>query len=94
MTLLLQLEVLAKFAKDHEALVIKTAIVEGKLLSKEEVMELSKLPNKEGMLSMLLACLKPRPVSKVARAVKGQKLTKKQTDLQAAPAEAELETAE
>ena len=45
--------VLAKFAKDHEALVIKTAIVEGKLLSKEEVMELSKLPNKEGMLSML-----------------------------------------
>ena len=50
--------VLAKFAKDHEALVIKTAIVEGKLLSKEEVMELSKLPNKEGMLSMLLACLK------------------------------------
>ena len=61
--------VLAKFAKEHEALVIKTAIVEGKLLSKEEVMELSKLPNKEGMLSMLLACLKA-PVSKVARAVK------------------------
>lgn len=81
--------VLAKFAKDHEALVIKTAIVEGKLLSKEEVMELSKLPNKEGMLSMLLACLKA-PVSKVARAVKA--VADKEADGSAeaaAPAEAE-----
>lgn len=81
--------VLAKFAKDHEALVIKTAIVEGKLLSKEEVMELSKLPNKEGMLSMLLACLKA-PVSKVARAVKA--VADKEAEgsaEEAAPAEAE-----
>ena len=85
--------VLAKFAKEHEALVIKTAIVEGKLLSKEEVMELSKLPNKEGMLSMLLACLKA-PVSKVARAVKA--VADKEADgsaEEAAPAEADLEEA-
>ena len=76
-------------SKEHEALVIKTAIVEGKLLSKEEVMELSKLPNKEGMLSMLLACLKA-PVSKVARAVKA--VADKEADgsaEEAAPAEAE-----
>ena len=47
-------------------------------------MELSKLPNKEGMLSMLLACLKA-PVSKVARAVKA--VADKEAD--GAPAEAE-----
>ena len=77
------------FGHDDEALVIKTAIVEGKLLSKEEVMELSKLPNKEGMLSMLLACLKA-PVSKVARAVKA--VADKEAEgsaEEAAPAEAE-----
>lgn len=52
-------------------------------------MELSKLPNKEGMLSMLLACLKA-PVSKVARAVKA--VADKEADGSAeaaAPAEAE-----
>ena len=72
--------VLAKFAKDHEALVIKTAIVEGKLLSKEEVMELSKLPNKEGMLSMLLACLKA-PVSKKQKDLQKKQLLQKQKQL-------------
>lgn len=61
--------VLAKFAKDHEALVIKAGIVEGKLLSLEQVNELAKLPSREGMYSMLLACLQA-PVSKFARVVK------------------------
>lgn len=61
--------VLAKFAKDHEALVIKAGVVEGKLLSLEEVNELAKLPGRDGMYSMLLACLQA-PVSKFARVVK------------------------
>lgn len=61
--------VLAKFAKDHEALVIKAGMVEGKVLDVEEIKEISKLPNREGMYSMLLAMLK-EPVSKVARAIK------------------------
>ena len=61
--------VLAKFAKDHQALVIKAGIVEGKLLSLEEVNELAKLPGRDGMYSMLLACLQA-PVSKFARVVK------------------------
>ncbi|WP_289811512.1 50S ribosomal protein L10 [Thomasclavelia cocleata] len=60
--------VLAKFAKDHEALVIKAA-VEGKLLNVEEVKEISSLPNREGMYSMLLGMLQA-PVSKFARVVK------------------------
>lgn len=61
--------VLAKFAKDHEALVIKAGMVEGKILDVEEVKEISKLPNREGMYSMLLGMLQA-PVSKFARVVK------------------------
>ena len=61
--------VIAKFAKDHEALVIKAAVVEGELLTVDEVKEISKLPNREGMYSMLLGMLQA-PVSKFARVVK------------------------
>ena len=61
--------VIAKFAKDHEALVIKAAVVEGKLLTVDEVKEISKLPNREGMYSMLLGMLQA-PVSQFARVVK------------------------
>lgn len=61
--------VLAKFAKKNEKLVIKGGLVEGKILNKEQLIELSKLPNKEGMLSMLLSVLQA-PVSGFARAVK------------------------
>ena len=45
---------LANFAKDHEALVIKAGIVEGKVLEVEEINEIAKLPGREGMYSMLL----------------------------------------
>ena len=61
--------ILAKFAKKHDALVIKSGIVEGRVLPKEEIMAVSNLPGREGMYSMLLCCLK-EPVAKVARAVK------------------------
>ena len=56
------------FGKDHEALQIKAAYIEGKFLPKEEVMAVAKLPNREGMYSMLLACMK-EPVAKVARVI-------------------------
>ena len=61
--------VLAEFAKKHKALVIKAGYVEGKFLPQEEVIAVSKLPNREGMYSMLL-CVMKEPVSKVARAIK------------------------
>ena len=61
--------ILAEFAKKHEALVIKAGYVEGKYLPQEEVLAVSKLPNREGMYSMLL-CVMKEPVSKVARAIK------------------------
>ncbi len=60
--------VLAKFAKKHKALVLKKGIVEGKVVDEDTIRELSTLPNREGMLSMLLSCLQA-PVSSFARAV-------------------------
>ena len=43
--------VLAKFAKKHDKLVLKGAIVEGKVVGVDTIKELSSLPNREGMLS-------------------------------------------
>ena len=61
--------VLAKFAKEHENLVLKSGIVEGKVVGVDTIKELSSLPNREGMLSMLLSCLQS-PVRGFACAVK------------------------
>ena len=61
--------VLAKFAKKHKALVLKSGIVEGKVVDENTIKELSLLPNRDGMLSMLLSCLQS-PVSSFARVVK------------------------
>ena len=61
--------VLAKFAKKHKALVLKKGIVEGKVVDEATIKELSLLPNRDGMLSMLLSCLQS-PVSSFARVVK------------------------
>ena len=75
--------ILAKFAKKHKALVLKSGIVEGKVVDLDTIKELSALPNREGMLSMLLSCLQS-PVSSFARVVKAV-ADAKDTD---APAEA------
>ena len=61
--------VLAKFAKKHKALILKSGIVEGKVVDENTIKELSLLPNRDGMLSMLLSCLQS-PVSSFARVVK------------------------
>ncbi|WP_249029459.1 50S ribosomal protein L10 [Tannockella kyphosi] len=60
--------ILANFAKDHEALIIKAGVMEGKVLSSDEVKEISSLPGRDGMYSMLLAMMK-EPVAKVARVI-------------------------
>lgn len=62
-------KVSAKFAKSHENFVIKGALVEGKVIGKDEVIALSKLPNRDGMISMLLSVLQA-PVRGFACAVK------------------------
>lgn len=61
--------VLAEFAKKHEHLVLKSGIVEGKVVDINTIKELASLPNREGMLSMLLSCLQS-PVRSFACAVK------------------------
>ena len=61
--------VLSKFAKNHKALVLKSGIVEGKEVNLETLQELADLPNKEGMLSMLLSCLQS-PIRSFACVVK------------------------
>ena len=87
--------VLAKFAKDHEALVIKAGIVEGKVLEVEEINEIAKLPGREGMYSMLLGMLQA-PVSKFARVVKAVADAREENGGEApveAPAEEKVEEA-
>lgn len=49
--------VIAKFAKDHKALKMKAGIVEGNVVDVNVLNELASLPNREGLLSMLLSCL-------------------------------------
>ncbi len=60
--------VMAQFAKKHKALVLKGGIVDGRVVDAEAIAELAKLPNREGMLSMLLSVLQA-PVAGFARAV-------------------------
>ena len=57
------------FAKTADALEIKGGAVEGKVSTKAEIEALATLPNREGMLSMLLSVLQA-PVRNVAYAVK------------------------
>lgn len=62
-------KVINDFAKDAEALEIKGGAIEGAVSSKEEIVALASLPNREGLLSMLLSVLQA-PVRNVALAVK------------------------
>ena len=78
--------VLAKFAKKHENLVLKSGIVEGKVVGVDTIKELSSLPNREGMLSMLLSCLQS-PVRSFACAVKAVADAKEEGSAEAAPQE-------
>ncbi len=50
--------VMTAFAKDEPALEITGGLLEGKVITSQEVMELAKLPAKEQMLSQMLAGMK------------------------------------
>ena len=62
-------KLLTKFAKRNDELVVKGGIVEGKYVDSKEMKIVATLPNKEGMLSMLLSCLQA-PIRNFACAVK------------------------
>lgn len=63
--------IIADYIKENksEALEIKAGLLEGKILDAAKVTEIAKLPNREGLLSMLLSVLQA-PVRNVAYAVK------------------------
>ncbi|HHB9305070.1 TPA: 50S ribosomal protein L10, partial [Enterococcus faecalis] len=50
-------KIIDEFAKDAKALEIKGGVIEGKVSSVEQITALAKLPNREGLLSMLLSVL-------------------------------------
>lgn len=60
--------ILAKFAKKHEKLVLKGGVVEGRVLDAESIKTIAKLPNREGMISMVLGMLQS-PVRNFAYAI-------------------------
>lgn len=62
-------KIIDEFSSEAKALEIKGGVIEGKVSSVEEMVSLAKLPNREGLLSMLLSVLQA-PVRNVAYAVK------------------------
>ena len=62
-------KILNDFAKEHEALEIKTGVIEGTLTSVEDVKAIASLPSREGLISMVLSVLQA-PVRNFAYAVK------------------------
>ncbi len=60
--------VLAKFAKKNRKLVIKQGVVEGRIVDLDAIKELASLPNKDGMIAMLLGALQS-PIRQFAYAV-------------------------
>ena len=61
--------VLAEFAKKNKALVLKSGIVEGKIVDAAGLSTIATLPNREGMISMLLGMFQS-PVRNFAYAIK------------------------
>lgn len=62
-------KIIFDFAKKNDKLTVKSGIVDGKVLNDKEMKILAKLPNKDGMLSMLLSVLQA-PIRNLACAVK------------------------
>lgn len=58
------------FAKDHENLVIKAGIVDGKVIGVEEVKALASLPSKEVLIAQVLGTLNA-PISGFANVLQG-----------------------
>lgn len=57
------------FAKTNEKLGVKVGVVEGKVLNKADLKVVSNLPNKNGMISMLLSVLQA-PIRNLGVAIK------------------------
>lgn len=62
-------KILHNFSKEHEALKIKGGVIEGDVVSFDEIKALASLPSREGLISMLLSVLQA-PIRNFALAVK------------------------
>lgn len=47
------IKIITKYAKEHPSLVIKRGIVEGEILSVDNILELALIPSRDGLLTML-----------------------------------------
>lgn len=62
-------KIIYDFAKKNKRLNVKAGVVEGKVMNPEELKVLATLPNKNGMLSMLLSVLQA-PIRNLGLAIK------------------------
>ena len=62
-------KILTEFAKKNEQLKVKGGVVEGRVVSYDQIKALADLPSREGLLSMLLSVLQA-PMRNMALAVK------------------------
>ncbi len=51
------IRIIDKFTQDHKNLTIKSASLEGRLLSAKEISEIASIPGREGLLTMLASAL-------------------------------------
>lgn len=58
-------KIISDFCKDHSELKIRTGLLDGKLLSTEDIIALSKLPSKEVLLSQMLSVMNAVPTGLV-----------------------------
>ena len=88
--------VLYNFSKENEALELKAGVIDGEVATLDQVMTLATLPNRDGLLSMLLSVLQA-PMRNIALAVKAVS-EQKESGVEPAPAAEEVvateETAE
>lgn len=70
-------KIIYKFGKDNEFYKIKGGVIEGKVMTAEEIITLAKLPSREALLSMLAGALLAN-ISKVAVALNEVKKQKEE----------------
>ena len=58
-------KIISDFCKDHPELKIRTGLLDGKLLSTDDITALSKLPSKEVLLSQMLSVMNAVPTGLV-----------------------------
>ena len=85
--------IICKFAKEAKALEVKAGVVEGNVYDANGIVELSKVPSREELLSKLLGSIQS-PITNLARVLNQIAEKGGAENCEAAPAEAEAPAAE